>query len=121
MAFFSWWYIEGWHRQMTNVLQRIALLMDMFSIDLILRTLFSPFRQIDANKVNGPLNVQMHAFIDKTVSRLIGALVRLAVLVAGCISIVVGCVAGMVYLAMWPLVPVLPLVGFIVMMQGWAL
>jgi len=119
MAFFSWWYTEGWQRQMQRVVERIVMLMDVFSIDLILRTLFMPFRQIDADRVNGPLGVQLRAFIDKLVSRIIGAMIRFAVLIAGCISIAVGCVVGAVYLALWPVLPMLPVAGLILSLQGW--
>lgn len=106
---------------MKHVLQRIGILADMFSIDVILRTLFSPFRQIDADKVNGPLGVHVHAFIDKSVSRMIGAMVRLAVLLAGCISILLACMAGVLYLMTWPLLPLLPIVGTLMMLRGWSL
>lgn len=94
-------------------------MLDTFSFSLILRTLFSPFRQISAGRVDGPLGVQFQAFIDKTISRFIGALVRIAVLITGAISIAVGTVLGVLYVAFWPLIPVLPLVGFAMMLSGW--
>lgn len=100
-------------------MERIAALFDLFSIDLILKTLFMPFRQIDAERVNGPLGVRFRSFIDKLVSRLIGAMVRLAVLAAGCISIIGGAVLGAVYLCVWPVVPFLPLVGLALAVADW--
>ncbi len=119
MAFFVWWYGDGWRRQFRLVADRINQMLDTFSFSLILRTLFSPFRQISAGRVDGPLGVQFQAFIDKTISRFIGALVRIAVLITGAISIAVGTVLGVLYVAFWPLIPVLPLVGFAMMLSGW--
>lgn len=119
MAFFSWWYGEGWKRQLQQVTDRMVGLIDMFSIDLILRTLFSPFRQISAGRTDGPIGVQFRAFLDKLISRGIGAMVRTAVLIAGSITIVFSGFIGLLYLIVWPLLPVLPLLGFIMMASGW--
>ncbi len=119
MAFFSWWYGEGWKRQLEHVSDRIVGLVDMFSIDLILRTLFAPFRQISAGRIDGPIAVQFRAFLDKTISRGIGAMVRLAVLIAGSITIVFSGLIGVLYLLIWPLLPVLPFIGFVMMASGW--
>jgi hypothetical protein len=119
MAFFSWWYGEGWKRQLEHVSDRMVGLIDMFSIDLILRTLFAPFRQISAGRTDGPIAVQFRAFLDKTISRGIGAMVRLAVLIAGSITIVFSGFVGVLYLLVWPLLPVLPFIGFIMMASGW--
>lgn len=119
MAFFSWWYGEGWKRQLEHVSDRMVGLVDMFSIELILRTLFAPFRQISAGRIDGPIAVQFRAFLDKTISRGIGAMVRLAVLIAGSITIVFSGIIGVLYLLIWPLLPLLPLIGFVMMTSGW--
>ncbi len=118
MAFFSWWYTDGWERQLKAVSSRLAGLIDTFSIDILIRTLFSPFRQISAGSVRGPLGVQFRAFVDKLVSRFIGAIVRLAVLITGIISIIVSLVIAGIYLVIWPLLPILPLVAIILVLSG---
>ena len=119
MAFFSWWYGEGWKHQLQHVTDRMVGLVDMFSIDLILRTLFSPFRQISAGRTDGPIGVQFRAFLDRLISRGIGAMVRTAVLIAGSITIVFSGFIGVLYLLVWPLLPILPLIGFVMMTTGW--
>lgn len=119
MAFFSWWYSEGWKRQLNNVSDRMVGLIDLFSIDLILRTLFSPFRQISAGRTDGPIGAQLRAFFDKLISRGIGAMVRTAVLIAGSIVIIFSGFVGIIYLLVWPFLPVLPLVGLIMLAIGW--
>lgn len=114
MAFFSWWYKEGWERQITTVKNRLVSLIDTFSIDLILRTLFSPFRQISAEGTQGPIGIQLRAFTDKLISRFIGAMVRTVVLITGCIVIAFSALIGALYLVVWPLIPFAPLVGLII-------
>lgn len=94
-------------------------LLDYFSIDLLIRTLFSPFRQISAGAVDGPIDIKVRAFFDKLISRLIGALVRLVVLLIGVLSIIVGVAGGLLYLLGWAVVPFLPVIGLIVMLAGW--
>lgn len=84
---------------------------DFFSIDLLVKTLFAPFRQISAGHVQGPMAVQLRAFADRLVSRVIGAIVRLIMLVIGVIAIVLQALLAGVILLGWLLVPLLPLVG----------
>lgn len=72
----SWWYGAGWVAEAKRVRERIASTADYFSIDLLVKTLFSPFRQISAGKVNGPLGVKWRAFVDRLISRCIGALIE---------------------------------------------
>ena len=119
MAFFSWWYGEGWQRQLHMVTTRIAGMVDLFSIDLLIRTLFAPFRQISAGRVDGPVGVQLQAFVDKIISRFIGALVRTAVLIAGVIAIAVTSFVSMAYLAVWPFMPFLFVIGILTGLSGW--
>ncbi len=119
LAFFSWWYGEGFMLQAKHVIRRIDSLLDFFSFSLLLRTLFSPYRQISAGRVDGPLGIQFRAMIDRFVSRMIGAMVRIAVLVAGIGALVVGAVGGIVHLALWPLMPLAPVLGIIAWSWRW--
>lgn len=92
---------------------------DFFSIDLLLATLFSPFRQISAGHVRGSLEVQLHAFFDRLISRLIGAMVRTALIVAGSVSLALTLVVGLLVVVIWVCVPVVPLLGLVLMAAGW--
>ncbi len=119
IAFVSWWYGEGWLQQAKKFMLRLDGLLDTFSFSLIIRTLFSPFRQISAGRIDGPIGMQIQAFIDKTISRLIGAMVRLGVMLAGVISIFVMSLIGIFFLLVWPIIPVLPVIGLILSTTGW--
>lgn len=115
----SWWYGRGWREEFRDFSQRVDGLMDYFSFDLLLRTFFSPFRQISAGRVRGPLGVQLRAWLDRLVSRVIGAMVRSFVLLAGVVALVVYVVVGLLIVLLWAVVPLLPLVGLGLTLVGW--
>jgi hypothetical protein len=115
----QWWYGDGWRQRAQMVGGRLDSTVDYFSIELLLKTLFAPFRQISAGKVDGPLEVKFRAFADRLISRVIGAMVRLVVLVIGIITIFLQSMIGMIILAGWACVPILPIIGVAMMIIGW--
>lgn len=119
VGMFSWWYGAGWKRCALLVRDKLSGLYDYFSLGLLLKTLFAPFRQISAGKVRGSLEVQARAWFDRLISRLVGACVRSIVLLVGVVVLTMRALIGMVQIVMWPLVPVLPVVAIIFMMMGW--
>lgn len=115
----SWWYTVGWQDQFVRLRARLARTLDYFSIDLLIRTFFAPFRQISAGKVRGPLGVQLRAFFDNLISRLIGSMVRGTIIVVGSIWIALSTIIGAVVAVLWVAVPLLPVVGIILALTGW--
>lgn len=119
MGMFSWWYGAGWERCIASVKANLLGLYDYFSLDLLVRTLFAPFRQISAGQVRGPIAVQMRALLDNLISRVIGAVVRTTVLVIGSLMLLVACVVGAIRIVLWPFVPALPLLFISFVVAGW--
>ena len=119
LAFTNWWYQAGWRDRARLVSERLDKTLDYFSMSLLLKTFFSPFRQISAGKVNGPLGVKLRAFVDRLISRLIGAMIRSFILVIGLFTIAFQALIGLMVLLIWPLVPMLPIVGLAMFMIGW--
>jgi len=115
----SWWYGDGWRQRFALIKARLGRTGDYFSIELLLSTLFSPFRQISTGSVSGPLAVQMRAVFDRLLSRLIGALVRTAVLIVGVFVIGAQIVTGVIILALWALIPLFPVISLIASVIGW--
>lgn len=113
-----WWYSDGWRRCAQKIANRLDGTIDYFSFGLLVKTLFAPFRQISAGRVDGSLEVKLRAMIDKLFSRIIGAFVRIIILVVGGFVITIQSVAGVLLLALWSLVPLLPFVGIILMSSG---
>lgn len=85
---------------------RVKNTVDFFSISLLVRDLFAPFRQISAGEARVlSLSAKLSVFFDKLLSRLIGAIIRLFLLIIGTILIILECVMGVVLTVLWPLAP----------------
>ena len=119
VGLFSWWYGAGWVRCISAVRGGLASIYDYFSLDLLLRTLFSPFRQISAGSVRGPIGMQLRAMLDNLISRVIGAVVRTLVIIIGTITLLVSCLLGLLRIIAWPFIPLLPIVCIVFASQGW--
>ena len=115
----SWWYGAGWKARLLRLREQLAESYDYFSIGLLLRTLVSPYKQISAGQVSGPIGVKWRAFVDRLISRVIGAFVRMLFIVVGIGWMVLQAVYGVLVLTAWAFVPVAPLIGFIAMLSGW--
>ncbi len=118
LGLLSWWYGAGWRGRLIRMRDKLAGLADYFSIGLLVKTLFSPFRQISAAKVGGSLNNQMRAFFDRQISRGIGVIVRLVMILAGLTLMFLYVVVDILLLALWGVTPLLPIVGIILMAGG---
>jgi len=116
-----WWYTAGWRGRAKRIANQLDATIDYFSMDLLAKTLFAPFRQISAGKVDGPLEVKLRAMLDKLFSRVIGAVIRTILLVVGVVAIAFQVLIGGLILLGWGLVPLLPVVGLILTVKGPAL
>lgn len=117
-AFFSWWYGEGWLSLARKVNGRVTGVLKFFSVGQLAMSLFAPFRQISAGRVQGPLGVQLRAWGDKQFSRVIGAIVRLLLIFCGLIGALLYGVLGLAMMVLWPLLPAVPIVGLVLSISG---
>lgn len=119
MGILSWWYGAGWKQRFSMLKERLATTADYFSIDLLIKTLFAPYRQISAGQTRGSIQVQLQAFFDRLLSRIIGAIVRLFMIVIGSVSLLVYLLIGLFLVILWGIVPLLPIVGALLFALGW--
>lgn len=76
-----------------------------FSMPLLLKTLFSPWRRLGG--LGGKsIDAQIRSFIDNLISRVVGFITRLLVLIAGALIMLVVFIAGIVFTIIWPFIPV---------------
>lgn len=113
-----WWYTEGLRQKIQSFANRLEGTMDFFSFSLLIKTLFSPFRQISAGRVDGPLGVQLRALVDKLVSRIIGAGIRITILVVGGVIVTLQLVLVIFLLIGWLAFPIIPVIGIILSVLG---
>lgn len=115
---FLWWYSAGLRSELVRSRTKLASIYDFFSIDLLLKTLFSPFRQISAGSVRGPIGVQLRAWLDNLFSRAIGAIVRSFMIVFGSLTLALSGIVATLRIMIWIGAPALPLVGIILWVSG---
>lgn len=106
LEFFSWWYGAGWAGTVAKSTKRLKAVGEAFSVDTLLSTLFAPWRRIITYAGAG-LDAHMRAFVDNTVSRFIGFLIRLVALLAAFVMFIVVGTAAVVEIILWPLLPIL--------------
>jgi hypothetical protein len=115
----SWWYGDGWRGRAKIIAGRISRMNDYFSVGLLLSTLFSPFRQISAGSIDGPIGAQLRALGDKLISRMIGAIIRSFMIIFGLVVIVLQSIIGVIVLIFWLVIPLFPVIGLLIMVIGW--
>lgn len=115
----TWWYGLGWELQLHTVRDRLARWVDYFSFSIIIRTMFAPFRQISAGAMSGSLDVQFRDWLDRTISRGVGFVVRLFTLLFGGMFLVVLVLFSALQLIGWLVLPSLPALGIILSVIGW--
>ncbi|MBR1939383.1 hypothetical protein IJ847_01470 [Candidatus Saccharibacteria bacterium] len=118
----QWWYLHGWGLYLNRFKNRIHSTFEFFSIGLLLRTLFQPFRQISANDTSGrtdPVSV-LNSILDNLLSRTIGFFVRVGIITVGTILTILEVVLGTLFAILWPVLPVLPIVGICLSVAGFS-
>ena len=119
MAFFSWWYSKGLAWKAEKILVSLERTMNTFSLGLLVKTWFAPFRQIDAVASGGSLDVRIRRSLDKLISRFIGALLRTSVMIIGGLFIIIKSIWGIFCLVCWLVMPILPVVFIAMFFSGW--
>lgn len=115
-----WWYGSGWAWVIKRGFSdRLQWILASFSTVDLARTLFAPFRQTFAGGVKGSLGDHFRAFIDRLVSRAIGFVIRLFLILISLVACFVALLVGLVVVVAWALLPILPLVGVVAWLMGW--
>lgn len=120
-AILSWWYGDGFIGRLEIIKIHLIKMVDFFSIDLMLTTLFNPFRQISANYANRSFDAQLGAFFDNLISRFVGFLVRFFMILTGSVILLFQMVFSFIGLAVWLVFPLLPAVSLILCVTGFVL
>lgn len=105
VAFFSWWYGQGWRVVAVNIGPRLSGVAATFSTTQLIRTLFQPWRRI-ITYPGDSLSARLRAWGDNIFSRAVGFVVRLTVLLAALVVIVITLIFSIIEVAAWPLLPV---------------
>jgi hypothetical protein len=105
-AFVQWWYGPGWRDAAARLQEHIRKTYLNFSMPILLRTLFAPWRRI-TTPPGSSLQQKFQALIDNLISRCIGFTVRLMALFAGVCLIIFFVIFGGLVVLLWPVLPFL--------------
>ena len=119
ISLLSWWYTTGWSDQAKLISNRFAKVNDFFSIGLLLKSLFAPFRQTFADGGGPSFDAKLRAWADRTISRGIGAMVRSVIIVIGVCALIGEGIIAIARLTVWPLLPIAPIIGIVIAASGW--
>ena len=106
---------------MMKLVDKLRGAADFFSISLLLRTLFAPFKQIDAGGGGNSLGDRMRAFGDRLISRLVGAVMRIGILIFGLILLILESVIGLALVIIWSFLPLVPIAGIYLTCTGFSI
>ncbi len=116
---FKWWYSLGWQWAWERTVKsRIKWCFEMFSVKDLTLSLFAPFKQTYAGGVRGSLSDHFRAFIDRSVSRVIGFLVRSILIITGLLCALFSLVSGVLLLVVWALIPIAPVFALVLILLG---
>ncbi len=111
--YFSWHYGRAILDIKDNARNFIAFVYNIFSVPVLISTLFSPWMRLkDGYKVNSLLET----FVFNTMMRIFGVLVRLTFIILGVISLVFTILCSAILFLVWFFLPAL-----IVMIFVWSL
>ncbi len=104
LEFFGWWYTSGWKKLLVEIAGQIKRLWYVFSVPTLLKTLFAPWKRI-VTVPGKTLQDRLRAVGDNIISRLVGLVVRIFVIIAAIVVISVVTALGLAVFVIWPLVP----------------
>ena len=109
-----WWYSAGWGWVWKrSIKERLAWCSSFFSVQALIRTWFSPFKQTYSKNRNKSFDGAIQTAIDNFVSRIIGTLARSVILFAGLVCSIFVLFTGVTMVVLWPFIPVLPLISLV--------
>lgn len=111
--FFKWWFSVMPKNIFSAIRRTIANTYDYFSIGLLAKTLFSPWKRDVISMEHMTLGERLQVLVMNLVSRLIGAFIRFFTIIAGLLIIISELLIGVFIFAGFILIPFLAVLIFI--------
>ncbi len=111
-AYFIWHYTTALQQLYTVWTNFVWYVIHLFSIPLLLRTLFSPWKRIVEPLRRQDLEEIFATIVFNIISRIVGFCIRIPIIALGCVT-VAGMAVGLVFLyIVWLTLPVILLLLF---------
>lgn len=116
-----WWYGDGLKQRIAQIEKWLSTTADMFSISLLLKTLFDPFRQISAAMLpaSTPVDVRLRSFGDRLFSRFFGFGIRSLMIIIGSIIIGLQSIFSILLIILWLVAPMSAVIGLVITTVGY--
>lgn len=115
----GWWYSHGFvwiGRQFFVVMAH--KIMNFFSVQELLKTLFAPFRQDSTQVKNAPVGIRLQALGGNIISRIFGFIVRSVLIIIGLLFVMANYLMGCLVMIIWPLIPLSPILVLLLIVFG---
>lgn len=99
-----WWYGAGWISAIRNVAVWPHRVQRHFSMPILIKTLFSPWKRI-VTIPGRSFDAKVRAALDNLVSRVIGLVVRVMVILFATVMMASAFMLAIVMAIIWPLLP----------------
>lgn len=109
ISFFCWWYLEGWKYLLDKFKAIISSLTYVFSIPIIIKTLFSPWKRI-THSYSGKIAIDIRILFDNLFSRWIGMNIRIIFLITYALLSILLFAFLILSLLLWPILPLMPII-----------
>jgi hypothetical protein len=108
-TFWAFWYNEV-PKEITFYFRILSYkLLDYFSVSIITRTFFAPWKRDQVYLRNAPLNARLNVWLLNLISRLVGATLRAGLLLIYAATFLIGLLAFTLIILFWLLFPVVVL------------
>ncbi len=113
-GYFLWHYTTAF-KNITHVWLNMLWFMNrLFSVPLLLRTLFSPWKRMtEDEKVGFNLERWAENVVANIMSRIVGAIVRLPIILLGIFALISTSIFGLLFYIFWVLAPVVVVALFL--------
>jgi len=101
-----WHYTKAWSDLFRTIGNYFWFISNFFSINLLLRTLFSPWRRLSVSGGRGGEESFFGALIINTIMRFVGFFARIIIIVFGVIALIITVVLSLLAILIWLLLPV---------------
>jgi hypothetical protein len=108
LLFFRWWYSAGWLNAFDRIVARIKNIYNDFSLPILLRTIFEPWKQITSYAPReSSFDLKLRVWFDNIFARIIGFVIRITVILFSVVIMIFVAIFGLVIALIWPIVPLL--------------
>lgn len=111
----GWWYSRGWSWILQRTAERLQTIGRIFAVKVLIQTLFSPWKQIHTEAT---FRNFLRIALDNAISRIVGSVVRGAILFWSLILATGVIVFGIISFIVWPFLPLLIIILPILTISG---